>query len=126
MTNTLIDTQAVNKYDRLYGGLHDVSLATKPSTVKNVQALTGKSETFVIQTFRHEELGDYIFIEALDENGLVRIALPPKAAAAIAAQRESLTRRRRSISSRATMQRRMKEGWVPTFEKKRDISKSRS
>jgi hypothetical protein len=117
-TNTN-ETQVVNKYDRLYGGLHDVSLSTKPSTIKHVQALTGRSETFVIQTFRHEELGDYIFIEALDEGGLTRLALPPKVASAIAAQRESLTRRRRSISSRATMQRRMSEGWVPTFEKRR-------
>jgi hypothetical protein len=26
--------------------------------------LTGKTETFVIQTARHNELGDYIFIDA--------------------------------------------------------------
>ena len=31
----------ISNYDRLYGGLIDVSLATKPSTVKVVQPLTG-------------------------------------------------------------------------------------
>jgi hypothetical protein len=49
----------VAKYDRLRGGLQGVALFTKPSTVKNVQTITGKSETFVVETARHEELGDY-------------------------------------------------------------------
>jgi hypothetical protein len=113
------EAQTTSKYDRAYGGMLDVTLKTKPSTVKNVQALTGKSETFVVQTLRHEELGDFIFIECMDENGLTRLALPPKVAMAIASQRESLTKRRRSISSKATMRRRMDEGWVPTFKKQK-------
>lgn len=108
----------VSKYDRLYGGLRDVSLVTKPSTIKLVQPLTGQSETFVIQTMRHEE-GDYIFIERLDESGVVRLALPPKVAALIASQRDALTKRRRSISSRATMRARMDAGEVIGFKKKK-------
>jgi hypothetical protein len=119
MTNGQVETQTISKYDRTYGGLHDISLSTKPSTVKNVQTLTGKSETFVVQTLRHEELGDFIFIECMDENGLTRLALPPKVAAAIASQRDSLTKRRRSISSKTVMRRRMDEGWVPTFKKRK-------
>lgn len=109
----------LSKYDRLYGGVLDVSLATKPSTVKTVQPITGKTETFVIQTCRHEESGDYIFIECMDENGVVRLALPPKVANLIAAQRESLTKRRRSISSKATMKARMAAGEVLGFQKKK-------
>ena len=84
----------VSKYDRLYGGLRDVSLFTKPSTTKLVQSLTGQSETYVVQTCRHDENGDYIFIERLDENGVVRLAIPPKVAALIASQRDALTKRR--------------------------------
>ena len=44
----------VAKYDRLRGGLQGVALFTKPSTVKNVQTITGKSETFVIETARRD------------------------------------------------------------------------
>lgn len=51
----------VAKYDRVRGGLEGVALFTKPSTVKNVQIITGKTETFVVETARHEELGDTIF-----------------------------------------------------------------
>jgi hypothetical protein len=108
----------IQKYDRVYGNLIDISLSTKPSTVKVVQPLTARAETFIVQTLRHEEYGDYIFIECADENGLVRLALPPKVANAIAAQRESLTKRRRSIASRAAMKQRMDRGEVIGFKKK--------
>ena len=77
----------IGKYDRMYGNLLDVSIHTKPSTVKIVQTITGRAETFIIQSLRHEDQGDYIFVECVDENGLVRLCLPPKVANAIAAQR---------------------------------------
>jgi predicted aspartyl protease len=108
----------IQKYDRIYGNLIDVSLSTKPSTVKVVQPLTARAETFIIQTVRHDENGDYIFVECADEGGLVRLVLPPKVANAIAAQRESLTKRRRSIASRAAMKQRMARGEVINFKKK--------
>jgi hypothetical protein len=86
----------VSKYDRIRGGLDGVALFTKPSTIKNVQNITGKSETFVVETCRHDELGgDFVFIEMMDETGVVRLALPPRVANAIASQRDSLTVRRR-------------------------------
>jgi hypothetical protein len=109
----------INKYDRLYGGLHDVALFTKPSTIKSVTTLTGRTETFVIQSCRHEDVGDYIFVECMDESGVTRLALPPKVANAIAAQRESLTKRRRSIASRVAMRARMDAGEVITFKKRK-------
>jgi hypothetical protein len=108
----------IQKYDRMYGGLIDVSLHTKPSTVKVVQPLTGRAETFIIQTLRHEETGDHIFVEIADESGLIRVVLPPKVASAIASQREALTKRRRSIASRASMRNRIAGGYKPTFKKK--------
>jgi hypothetical protein len=114
----------ISKYDRLYSSLHDVSkLFTKPSTVKTVQSLTGHSETFVIETVRHEERGDFIFVECVDENAVVtRLALPPKVANAIASQRDSLTRRRRSIASRALAKQRMDRGELPGFMRKKKAS----
>ena len=117
--NRSMDNATINKYDRMYGGLLDVSLPTKPSTIKNVQRITGQTETFVIQTLRHEEFGDYIFIECMDESGVTRLALPPKVANAIAAQRDSLTKRRRSIASRTTMRNRMANGEVLGFQKRK-------
>jgi hypothetical protein len=115
MTN---DTQTITKYDRIYGGLLDVCLATKASTVKIVQAITGKSESFIVQTFRHPELGDFIFIEHLDEDGVTRTALPPKVCNLIASQKDSLTKTGRSIRGRRSMAERMANGYVPTFAKK--------
>lgn len=73
--------ETISKYDRTYGGVLDIGLSTKPSTIKIVQSLTGQ-----------------------------------------AAQRESLTKRRRSISSRASMKARMDAGEVIGFQR-RAISK---
>lgn len=111
--------EGLSKYDRLYGGLHDVGLCSKPSTIKNVQTITGKSETFVVQTIRHHENGDYIFIECMDETGVIRMALPPRVSALIASQREALTKRRRSIISKASIKARMDAGEVIGFAKKK-------
>ena len=109
----------ISKYDRLYGGLIDVSLSTKPSTVKVVEPMTGRAETYIIQTVRHDEKGDYIFIECADADGLVRIALPPKVSNAIAGQRESLTTKRRRIGARKAMSTRIARGDVIDFKKRK-------
>lgn len=94
-----------------------MALFTKPSTIRNVQAITGRAETFVVETARHEELGDYVFVECVDETGVIRLCLPPKVANAIAAQRESLTSRRRSIASKAVAKARKDRGELPGFMK---------
>lgn len=49
----------------------------------------------------------------------IRLALPPKVSSLIASQRDALTKRRRSISSKRVMKERMKGGWVPNFKKGR-------
>jgi hypothetical protein len=117
MTDT---TQIISKYDRTYGGLMDVCLKTKPSTVQVVQAITGKSETFIVQTFRHPELGDYIAIQTIDENGVVRIILPPKVCRLIGSQNASLTTTGRSIRGRRVMAERMADPkWKPPVPPKR-------
>ncbi|HEX3105167.1 MAG TPA: hypothetical protein VHQ22_12015 [Terriglobales bacterium] len=114
-----MEESTITKYDRVYGGLYAVALFTKPSTIKNVQLITGKTETFVIQTARHHEFGDHIFIECMDDSGVVRLALPPKVANAIASQRDSLTSRRRSLASKASAKTRRERGELPGFIGKR-------
>ena len=111
------DDNTVAKYDRVRGGLEGVALFTKPSTIKNVQIITGKTETFVVETARHGELGDTIFIECMDEDGVTRLALPPKVAEAIARQRDSLTTRSRSRAAKAIAQERKERGEVPFMRK---------
>jgi hypothetical protein len=114
------DENMISKYDRLRGGLADVAMFTKPSTIQNVESITGKSETFIVQTCRFEDKGgDFIFVQCIDETGVMRLALPPKVSNAIAAQRDSLTARRRSQSARRIAQERKDRGEPPAFMKKR-------
>jgi hypothetical protein len=58
-----------------------------------------------------------IFVEVMDENGVTRLALPPRVAALIASQRDALTARRRSIASKALAQARKDRGEVPFLKK---------
>lgn len=112
------DYVTVSKYDRIRGGLADIAMFTKPSTVKNVQTITGESETFVVETCRHEELGDYLFIEMLDKNGVIRLAIPPRVCNLIASQRDALTARRRSAAGKRVAKARKEAGLQPGFMKK--------
>jgi hypothetical protein len=109
----------ISKFDRIFGGLNNVALFTAPSTIKNVQNLTGKTETFIVQSCRHEDFGDYVFVECIDENGVTRIVLPPKVVAAIRRQDGALTKRNRSRSAKATMQARKDAGEVIGFQKRK-------
>src|SRR5579872_2257636 len=98
-----MDETTIKKYDRLRGGLKDLPgvIFTKPSTVRNIEQMTGKVEMFIVETCRYDEKGgDYIFIECVDENGVTRIALPPKVANLIAYQHDSLTTKRRSAAGK--------------------------
>lgn len=108
------NNNTVSKYDRLRGGLQGVALFTKPSTIRNIQAITGRAETFVVETARHED-GDYIFVECVDETGVVRLCLPPKVSNAIASHRDALTTTRRRIAGRANARARKERGELPGF-----------
>ena len=123
MNNNTETIQTISKYDRLRGSLKDIAIFTRPSTVKNVQNLTGKAETFVVETCRYEELGgDFIFVECVDESGVTRLALPPKVANAIAAQRKSLTAKRRSLAAEKLAQERKARGELPGFMRNKQSS----
>lgn len=116
--NEQSNDRAVSQYDRIRGGLEGVAMFTKPSTVKNVQIITGKTETFIVETARHSELGDTIFVECMNDDGLVRLALPPRVANAISRQRDSLTARTRSKAAKLIAQERKDRGELPGFMRK--------
>ena len=96
----------VSDYDRQLGswtGLTEV-LHTRQSVVRVMEPLVGVAETIIVQTYRHRELGDKIFLEHVGRGGIVtRLVLPDKVAAAINRQREQLSKmaRRRAGKQRA-------------------------
>lgn len=121
-----MEQETVSKFDRIRGGLHNVATFTKPSTVQNIQTITGTSETFIIETCRFEDQGDTIFIQRIDENQqAVRIALPPRVADVIAYQRDSLSTKRRRAAGKARAAADKEKGILPGFMRtKKRVKKS--
>src|SRR5262245_59348134 len=82
-----------DKFDRLIGslrGLPDVT-HTKPTTLAVFTPLLGLAQTFILQTYRQREIGDTIFLQYVDADTSVRIAIPPEVSDSIARQRDALT-----------------------------------
>lgn len=104
-------------YDRLIGsldGLPDVR-KTRPSTITSVLPMLGNAQTFVVQTYRQKELGDTVFLQLIDADGSDRIVVPPKVVDAIVRQRDALTKRARSETSREIARARIERGERPAF-----------
>lgn len=111
--------RTVDKFDRMIGGLEKLPDVTKssPSTVRAVSPLIGESQTFIIQTYRQREVGDTIFIEYVDAEKSVRMAIPPAAADAIARQRDALSTKVRKKIGKQQAALRKARGEVPGFMK---------
>lgn len=92
-------------------GLPDVVMV-KPSTIRVTNAY-GRSETYILQTFRQLKVGDTIFLEIHTGEANLRLKLPPEIAKAIARQYDALSGRARSKSAKAEAARRKEEGIVP-------------
>lgn len=112
-------------FDRIIGNLHglpDVRY-TRPATIRTVTPMIGRSQTFILQTYRQKDVGDFIFIETVDGEGRARVYLPPDAAEVIARQRDSLTTANRKahgkeIGKRVAAERKAR-GEKPAFMKKK-------
>jgi hypothetical protein len=118
---------SIHPYDRLLGaldGLPDV-VHTRPTTVRTITPLIGNAETWIDQTYRQLGQGDTVFLEAVSAQGSVRLALPPKVAAAIARQRDSLTKQNRRKASKQAAQDRMDRGEAPAFLRAVDTGAAR-
>jgi hypothetical protein len=105
------------KYDLLMGSLHgraDVT-KTKPSPLRVILPMIGTSQTFIVQTYRDREDGDTIFIEYVDDEGTVRLALPPAVSRVIARQRDALTASvRKRVATESALARKA-AGKLPAF-----------
>jgi hypothetical protein len=111
--------KSIDKFDRLLGALHELPdvTRTKPTTLVVTTPIIGASQTFIVQTLRQREKGDTIFLQYMDADGAVRIAIPPEVADAIARQRDSLTTKVRKRVGRETAQARKARGEEPGFMK---------
>jgi hypothetical protein len=114
MNNDSNNENTLSKFDRAVAGLQGGNqLRTKPTTIEHTH-MTGEAETFIVQTIRDEK-GDHIIIKFVDKEGVKRIVCPPRVSNTIAAQRDALTTRRRSITGKATAQARKDRGELPGF-----------
>ena len=118
----------VTKYERKFADLlNGTAIYTKASTIETSSdegtAIRGEVDTFIVQTFRRDK-GDYISLKIIDGSGTYRVVLPPKVTAVMAAQRESLTARRRSAASKAAAKKRMDAGILPGFMRKKKGKKT--
>lgn len=113
--------QTLDKFDRLMGaliGLPDVT-CTKPSVIETLHPILGQTQTVIVRTFRQREIGDTIFLQVIDDQGSVRIHLPPAAAEAIARQRDALSTKNRRKAGKEQAQARKARGELPGFMKGR-------
>src|SRR5258707_10342910 len=111
--------RTIDKFDRLMGALVNLPdvTHTKPSTVVTVNPLIGEAQSFILQTFRQREVGDTIFIQYAAAEGLIRVAIPPAAAEAIARQRDALTTKVRKRVGKDAAAARKTRGELPRFMK---------
>jgi len=106
-------------FDRLMGeleGLPDV-VKSKPTTVRSVTPLVGQTETFIVQTVRQRDRGDFVFLEHVSHRGTVRIVLPPNVSDTIARQREAAALKWRQKVGRDAAADRKERGIAPAFLK---------
>jgi hypothetical protein len=111
--------RTIDKFDRMMAALADLPdvASVKPSTVVSMSPLIGETQTFIIQTYRQREVGDTIFLQYATSEGLVRVAIPPGAADAIARQRDALTAKSRKRAAREQAAIRKARGEKPAFLK---------
>jgi hypothetical protein len=99
--------------------LEGLALASTPSTIREVQQITGKVTTYVVECVKHDELGVFAFIEMVDEQGVTRMALTPKVVAELNRQQEALTARARSTAAKALAKQRKDVGILPGSMKRK-------
>ena len=105
-------------FDEVIGRLHSLpdTISVQPTVLRNVPTLgVGKTQLYVVQTFRQREEGDTIFLECVNDAGTIRLVIPPTVANTIARQRDQLTAKSRSKASSASAQARKDRGEKPAF-----------
>lgn len=99
---------AQTRFDRIVSLINDVpnGKLTRPSTILDALPIVGGLTTFIIQTYRNADTGEFaIFLQTVDSGEqATRIIIPNKVTQAIYRQRQSLVDRS-TPASRAKAQR---------------------
>jgi hypothetical protein len=108
-------------YDRLMAALDGLpdSARSRPTPVRVITPLLGNVETFIVQTFRHKDEGDTIFIEHTGPEGYERYYLPPGVVRVLMRQRDQLETINRRKAGRALAEQRKAAGIRPAFLEKK-------
>jgi len=113
--NNETEYATISKVDRTVAGLQGGNnLAAKATTIEHTDPILGEAETFIVQTIRDQK-GDHVIVKFVDKQGVVRLVLPPKVVGTIVRQRDGLTARSRSNTSKAVAQARKDRGELPGF-----------
>lgn len=116
-----MNDQSKSEFDRLMGALDGVpdSTRTKESVVRYTPTwgVGSGTSTYIVQTIRRKEEGDYVFVECVRDGETVRLPLPPEVSEVIARQRDSLTTTNRRLGAKAAAAVRKARGDVP-FQKR--------
>ena len=107
----------LDPFDIAIGGLHGLPdvVSTRPTTIQTVQPIVGRSQSWIVQTFRQKDKGDTVFLTCVSGDQHIRIALPPKVSDMISRQRDAVTGKARKKAAKAAAQDRKDRGILPGF-----------
>jgi hypothetical protein len=119
MSDNKTVSQLPDSFDRTLGSLEGLpdAMQTKATTVRITTPILGKAQTFIVQTIRMKDQGDFVFLEYVDYEGSTRLVIPPKVTEIIARQRDAISARNRSKSAREKAADRKARGLKPGFMK---------
>lgn len=106
-------------YDRLLSSLEGRpdTARSRATTVRDIPPIGGNVETYIVQTFRSKEDGDFIFIEHSGPDGWERYHLPPKVVRVLNRQSDQLETQIRRRVGRDLAQKRKDAGVTPFVKK---------
>jgi hypothetical protein len=110
-----LNDQTLDVFDRTRGGMEcrNDTTSTRVSTIRHVDPLIGNVSTYLVETIRVTDEGDYAFVEVATKDGNIRVVLPPKVTSAIVRQRDSLTTKVRKRLGREQAAERKSQGIQP-------------
>jgi hypothetical protein len=81
-----------DRYDRIYGQLHDLAPMSRPATIIEALPNAGIVATWVVQVAIHDDR-PVAFVQAIDAEGQIRLVLPSRVVSAVIRQEEALRKR---------------------------------
>lgn len=107
-----------DEFDRMMRtltGLPDV-VQTTPSTIPTLTPVINLAQTWIVQTYRHRDQGDIIFLQYISASGSMRVVVPPSVADAISRQRDSLSKKNRKKGARQAVETKRAMGIDPAAQ----------